>query len=298
MQMTNIIKTLLTRIKSRGLVRDTVTTTGWISAGKGIGFLVPLFIAAWFGVTAGTDAFFFAYGLVLFLSSIFAPVVESVIVPYIAETRSKNEDVGKFVGGILSISGAGLAALTCAVLVFVRPLLSALTRFDPQSLDLIWLILLHTSPLVLLQVWTSILSGALNAYKRFAVPAVSPAFRAVVNLGCIFIFKDSMGVHSIALGYVAGEVVRLGVLLWAIRRMRLFRLRFSLGLSPDLKGFAKVASYQVIGMSLLGLNPFIDRIMASWLGEGSVTVLYYADRLYMIPATLFSSGLIVTVLSH
>ncbi len=292
------MKNMLVKFRRRDLFRDTVTTSGWVLLGKGVGFLVPFFVAAWFGVTGGTDAFFFAYGLVLFLSCLFAPVMESVIVPYIIEAKAKGEDTGKLTGRILSLSSIGLIALTCAVLLSARPLLSVLTRFDSQSLDLINLLLLQISPLVLLQGWTSILSGALNAYKRFAFPAVSPAFRAIVNLGFIFIFKESLGVHAIALGYVAGEIVRLAVLLWSIRHMKLFKLSFSPGLSPEIKEFFKIASYQVIGMSLVGLNPFIDRAMASWLVEGSVSVLYYADRLYMIPAAFFSSGLIVTVLSH
>ena len=110
------LKKLWTQIRSRALVWDTITTTGWSTVGKGMGFLVPFFVAAWFGVTAETDAFFFAYGLILFFSMTFAPVVESIIVPYIAEARSNNEDVGKFVGRILGISGIGLLALVGIVL--------------------------------------------------------------------------------------------------------------------------------------------------------------------------------------
>lgn len=92
---------------SRPLVRDTVTTTFFSTIGKAVGFLVPFFIAAWFGVTGETDAFFFAYGLILFFSMIFAPTVEGVIVPYIAEAKSQSKDVGKFVGRILGVSGLG-----------------------------------------------------------------------------------------------------------------------------------------------------------------------------------------------
>jgi putative peptidoglycan lipid II flippase len=46
------------------------------------------------------------------------------------------------------------------------------------------------------------------------------------------------------------------------------------------------------------ISPIVDRAMASWLDEGSVTVLYYADRLYRIPFMFFTSGLLVVLLSH
>ncbi|MEJ2184152.1 MAG: lipid II flippase MurJ [Nitrospirota bacterium] len=51
-------------------------------------------------------------------------------------------------------------------------------------------------------------------------------------------------------------------------------------------------------MAVIGINPIVDKAMASWLGKGSVSVLHYADRLYMIPVTFVSTGLMVTLLSH
>jgi len=292
------IRKFLTWIRSRALVWDTITTTCWSTVGKGVGFLVPFFIAAWFGVTAETDAFFFAYGLILFFSMIFAPVVESVIVPYIAQARSKNEDVGKFVGRILGASGIGLLILTGIVLLVIRPVLFVITRFNSQELDLVYWILIETAPLIILLVWTSILAGTLNAYKNFVFPAITPMFRAVFNIGFIFIFKDALGVHAIALGYVVGEIIRLAVLVGVIKRLKLFKLGLSFSLNPNLKEFLKTASYQAIGMVAVGLNPIIDKIMASWLGSGSVSVLYYADRLFMIPITFLCVGLFPVALSH
>jgi putative peptidoglycan lipid II flippase len=285
-------------IRSRPLLWDTVTTTLFSTVGKSVGFLIPFFIAAWFGVSSETDAFFFAYGLILFLSGMFAQVVESVIVPYIAEARANNEDIGKFVGNILGVTGIGLLAFAGAVLLVIKPVLSVITRFDPQALDLIYWLLFETTPLIILLVWTSVLAGTLNAYKKFAFPAISPAFRAIVNLSIIFSFKSIFGIHAIALGYVAGEVVRLIILAGVIKRLNLFKLGLSFQVDPKLREFLKTASYQTMGMVAVGLNPIVDKTMASWLGKGSVSVLHYADRLYMIPITFMTTGLMVTLLSH
>ena len=236
--------------------------------------------------------------MILFLAGIFAPVVESVIVPYIAEARAKKEDVGDFAGRVLCISILGLTALAFLFLLIIKPVLSLITRFDPQTLDLVYLLLMETAPLMILLVLTSILAGTLNAYKKFTFPALSPAFRAVVNLAIIFALKDVAGVHAIAWGYVIGEAFRFLVLLLVIHRIRLFSLRLSLGFNCKIKEFAKTASYQIGGMIAVGLNPVVDKTMASWLEKGSVSVLHYADRLYMIPLTFISSGLMVTLLSH
>ncbi len=284
--------------RSRVLIWDTITTTGWSSLGKAVGFLIPFFIAAWFGITSETDAFFFAYGLILFLSGVFAPVVETVIVPYIAEARANSEDVGRFVGRVLGISGVSLLVLIGITLLVIKPILSIITLFDLKNLNLVYHLLIETAPLIIFLVWTSVLAGALNAYKRFAIPAISPAFRAIVNLSIIFIFKGIFGIHAIALGYVVGEVVRLIILLTAIKQLNLFKLYLSFDLRPELREFLKDTSYQTIGMVAIGLNPIVDKTMASWLGGGSVSVLHYADRLYMIPIAFMTSGLMVTLLSH
>lgn len=289
---------LWTNLHNRPLVRDTITTTIWSTIGKGAGFLIPFFIAAWFGITAETDAFFFAYGLIIFLATIFSPVVESIIVPFIAEAKSKGEDVGVFVGRILGISAIGLLVILFIFLVISKLALSALTRFSPEGLNLVYSVLIETSPLVILIVWTSILAGALNAYKVFSIPALSPAFRAVVTLGFIFLFARKIGVHSIAWGYVAGEIFRLLLLFGMLRKLNIFRIKLSIGWESKIAEFFKISSYQIIGMSLLAFTPIINKTMASWLGSGNVSLLEYADRLYIIPITFLSSGLMVALLSH
>jgi putative peptidoglycan lipid II flippase len=286
------------KLRQRPLIWDTITTTAWSTAGKAVGFMVPFFVAAWFGISRGTDAFFFVYGIILFLAGLFAPVVETVIVPYISEERKAGRDGGDFIGRVLSFGGIGLLALLAVILLIIRPIISAVTRFDSATLDLVHILLLETAPLVILLFWTSVLNGALNSYKKFAFPAVSPAFRAVIALTVILVLKDRIGVQSIALGYVAGELVRMLILLAVIRRIRLFRLRLSLRNDRELRSFLRTASYQTLGMIAIWMNPVVDKTMASWLGEGSVSVLHYADRLYIIPIAFICTGLMATTLSH
>ena len=286
------------QVHPRPFIRDTITVTFLSTIGKGVGFLIPFFIAAWFGVTSQTDAFFLAYGLILFLSGIFAPVVESIIVPYIAEARAKNEDAGCFVGQVLGVSGVGLLILAGLFLLVIRPFLSVVTPFDPSSLNLVYLLLVETAPLVILLVWTSVLTGTLNAHKKFALPALSPAFRAVINLAIIFSLQDTLGVHAIAWGYVIGEFFRLLILLSFVHKFHLFSISFSLKLSVKLRELLRTASYQALGMVIMGSNLIVDKMMASWLSPGSVSILQYADRLYIIPVTFLSGGFMVTLLSY
>lgn len=292
------VNDLLKGIKEKPVIRDIITTSFWSTIGKGAGFIVPFFIATWFGVSSETDAFFFAYGLILFFSGFFAPVIESIIVPFIAEKKDRGEDIGKFIGKILGVSGVWLTVLGGLSLFPIKFILGLTTQFNQHEIDLVFKLLIETIPLIILLVWTSTLTGALNAFKVFTFPAIAPALRAVINICFIFLFKDALGIHSIAFGYVVGEIFRFVLLSSAIRKLNLFLIQFSFNTDKVFGDFFKTASYQIIGMIAVGLSPVVDRTMASWLGKGSISLLEYANRLYTAPVIFFQSGLLVVLLSH
>ncbi len=294
----NIVTSIIGAFKPKSLARDMITTTSYSIIGKGIGFLVPFFIATWYGVSAQTDGFFFTYGIILFLAGIVAPVIENVIVPYIAEFSSQNKSVNHFIGSLLVISTIILCLFFIPFAFLVKPGLAFVTRFDIANRHLVYVLLLETFPLVIFLTWTSILSGTLNAYKQFGIPAISPAIRAIVNLAIIFILKDVWGVHAIAIGYVLGELFRIIFLLIVIYRSKLFFPVLNFNFDQKIREFIHTASYQTFGMIAAGLMSVIDKTMASWLSTGSVSILEYANRLYDIPLSFMYTGFIVILLSH
>lgn len=297
MNKTDFIE-LYKKIKSYTIVKDSITTTLWNTFGKAFGFFIPFFIAAWFGVTRQTDAFFFAYGIIIFLSTIFSPVVESIIVPYIAEARSQSKNVGHFIGKVFGLSGIGIVIVSAILLVCIKPILKIITRFNPQAMDMVFRLIIEIIPLLLFLVWSSTLSGAINAYKKFTLPAMAPAFRAIINITIIFALKDKLGVHAVALGYIGGEFIRMIILFSYIYTKKIFSFKISFRIDPKIREFFKTSTFQIFAMAAVGTNPFIDKIMATWLGPGSVTLLEYADRLIYVPMTFFYSGFVVVILSY
>ncbi len=295
-------RALLERLTRSPLLRDAAATTMWNAVGKAVGFLIPVAIAAWYGVSAGTDAFFFSYGALVFLTVIFSVVAQAAIVPFVSEIRTGGrERTEPFVAEVFFSATLVVVVALAALLLVLKPLLPLVTNFQGEGLRLTYVLLLETAPLVVLVTWTSVVTGVMDAYKRFALPAVSPAFRGVVAIAFIFAFRGKLGLHAVPAGYVAGEAVRVVVLGWCALRM--LPLRFAAAdlkprLSPRLRSFLRVAARQNLGHLALALNPVVDRIMASWLPAGAVSVLYYADRLYLIPMSLVLSGVLAVVRSH
>ena len=95
-----------------------------------------------------------------------------------------------------------------------------------------------------------------------------------------------------------GEVLRLAILLGVLYKLRLIRFKFSFSFDPRLREFLKTASFLVIGMVAMGLNPIVDKAMASWLEKGSVSILEYAYRLYFIPITVLATATFTVILSY
>lgn len=287
----------LVPLLERARLTDTLSTTGFTLVGKSAGFLVPFFIASWFGVSAGTDAFFFVFGAVLAVAGVFGPVLE-VAVPFVAELRAQGEDLGRFVSRLLATATIALVVVFVVFLLIFVPILPLITRFGRGGVALVIRLLLETSPLVLLLLWSSVLSGYLNAHKAFAVPAVAPGVRAAVNIGCILLFKGTLGVHALPLGYIAGEATRLFVLGLTVWRRAPFRFRPALRIDARLADLYRTSIYPVAAMVWTLMNPLVDNAMASWLAPGSVTVLRYAENLYMIPFSLFTGGVVTVLLAH
>jgi len=288
----------LAQFRSNHVAKHVLTTTFYAAIGKGVGFLVPFFIAAWFGVSSETDAFFFAYGLILLLTIIFSSVVESVIVPYLAEARAAGNDVGSFVGNVLASGGIAMGLIAAFFLLVSKPVLGVVSNFSANDLQLIQLILLQASPLVVLLVWTSVISGTFYTLKLFRIPALSPAFRALITLVSILLLKDKYGIHAVASGYVIAEICHLGLLAYLLRQFTPIRLDFSFKGAGEVRKFIKTSSYMIFGMSIMAFSPIINKTMASWLGPANVSILEYADRLYQIPLSLISLGLLPVLLSH
>ncbi len=286
--------------RPQSLLRDTIFTTLWSGLGKASGLLVPFFIAAWFGSTLVTDAFFFSFVWISCFSVVFSVAIEGVIVPYVAQIRSDGGNVGGFVGRLMLWGNLGLFLIAGGFFTLLCLLLPFITSF-PQSADgtsqlgLVRALLFEIAPLAILIVNSSILVGLLNAYRRFALPAVSPSIRALLAISFILIFRQPLGIHAVPIGYLLGESARFFVLLRDVRHLG---LSFAGGDSSRLKEFFSVAGQQMVGMVAIALIPTVDKTMASWLITGSISNLFYAERFYQIPVILLSGGMLVTLLSH
>ena len=292
-----LISRALNFLWSRPILKDTITTTAFTVIGRSVGFLIPFFIAAWYGIGSETDAFFFAYGAIFFLTQIFSNVVSSVIVPFVAEARAVKEDLGKIIGSLLVASFLGILGISVIFALSGYYLFRLITGFDPTQLQLVYWLSLETLPIILLVVTGNLIGGVLNAHSYFATPLLTLGLRSIVTLIFILVFRNSLGIHALPFGYIVGELVRTIYLYNSVTRLDGVVVKFLMPNRASLD-FIKTASIQMIGLAVDCLNPIMNRIMASWLAVGSVSLLEYAHKLFFIPLNLFGEGLFIVLLSY
>jgi len=292
-------KSLVLRVKASSIIRDTLNTTSLGILGKGAGLLVPFFIAAWFGVSESTDVFFFVMAIFVLFSGIFAWSAEATIVSFVAKLQNEGpKNVGLFLGKLIPILESGIIFILLIVIASSKPLFSLITNFSKDSINLLCVLLLEISPAILFVTISDIFSGVLSAYKCFLIPAFLRSLSLVIVIGVTYFLKGSLGVHSIIIGFVTGEALRLFLLWLILHRRGVGPANISLRFNGAVLEFLKTSMYLAMGMSAAGLSPIINRTMASYWGAGSISVLEYAERICFIPAGIMNSGFLIVILSY
>jgi putative peptidoglycan lipid II flippase len=136
----------------------------------------------------------------------------------------------------------------------------------------------------------ALVTGILNVRGHFFVPALSPLF---LNLAMIFSALwlgkfFAQPIYALAVGVLLGGVIQLGVQLPVLIRYGIrLRLDFGFHRDPAVRRVATLMLPGVAGIAIYQLNVVVTRLLASFLPQGSVSYLYYGQRLFEFPQGLF-----------
>ena len=275
-------------------------------ASRVFGFVRDVVIAQAFGASAGADAFFVAFRIPNFLRRLFAEgAFAQAFVPVLSAYRT-NRDVGEVRDLAAHVSGALIGVLTVVTVagVLAAPALIAVFApgflADPAKYALAVEMVRITFPYVFFISLVAFAGGILNTYGRFAVPACTPVLLNLCLIGAALWLAPVLDIPVVALawGVLAAGIVQL-----------VFQFPFLAALGmlvrPRLRraheGVARVIALilpAVFGVSVSQINLLVDTMIASFLVTGSVSWLYFSDRMVEFPLGVFGIALATVILPH
>lgn len=290
--------------KSGGLLRSSGVVSIMTMLSRVLGLVRDVVVANFFGATAGADAFFVAFKIPNFFRRLFAEgAFSQAFVPVFSEYRAQrtSAEVRSLAGAVAGVLGLVLLIVT-ALAVLGAPWLTALFApgfiDEPTKYTLASEMLAITFPYLMLISLTAYAGSMLNSFGYFGVPAFTPVLLNVVLIASALYLTPlfSEPVLGLAWGVLLAGMVQL-----------FFQLPFliKMGLLPRPRvdyrheGVRRIGTLMLpalFGVSVSQINLLLDTVLASFLETGSISWLYYSDRLAELPLGVFGIAIATVIL--
>lgn len=281
------------------LLKALATVSGMTLLSRILGFVRDFVIARTFGAGMMTDAFFVAFKLPNLLRRLFAEgAFSQAFVPILGEYKNRRggTEARQLVDNVatllflilLIVTTIGMAA--APILVYMSaPGFAADTDKFALTIELTRI----TFPYILFMSLIALSGGVLNTWSRFAVPAFTPVLLNLSFIGMALFVAPRLDRPVIALGWAVflGGALQLAFQIPSLRRIRMLP-RFSFNWKDaGVRRILRLMAPAVIGVSVAQISLLINTVIASFLSTGSISWLYYADRLMEFPSGMLGAAL-------
>ncbi|MEO5366492.1 MAG: murein biosynthesis integral membrane protein MurJ [Magnetococcus sp. WYHC-3] len=288
-----------------GLVRAVGIISFFTMGSRVLGFVRDIVIARMLGAGLGADAFFVALKLPNFLRRLFAEgAFSSAFVPVFSDSlhakehQNEPQEVARTVFTVLLVVLMAVVAVAQLLMPLLISLIAPGFLDEPDKFNLTVDLTRITFFYILFISLTALAGGILNSLGRFAVPAATPMLLNLsLIVGALWISphleRPTMG---LALGVFIGGAAQL-LLQWPalVQAGMVPGWRWN-PKHPAVKRILLLMGPAILGVSVAQVNLLFDLFLASWLPEGSISYLYYADRLVEFPLGLIGIAMGTAIL--
>ncbi|HEY0720953.1 MAG TPA: murein biosynthesis integral membrane protein MurJ [Gammaproteobacteria bacterium] len=289
---------------SKRLLKSTAVVSAMTMVSRILGFVRDLVFANVFGAGAATDAFFVAFKIPNFLRRLFAEgAFSQAFVPVLSEykTQRPHHEVKALVADVAGTLG-GVLLMVTVVAMLAAPLLVLLFAPGFRGMEgkfaLTSEMLRITFPYLFFISLTAFAGGILNSYGKFALPALTPVWLNLILIAASLwlspYFEEP--VMALAWGVFLAGLVQLLFQFPALMRLKLFGLPRGAWRHEGVRRILNLMLPAIFGSSVAQINLLLDTIIASFLVSGSVSWLYYSDRLVEFPLGVFGIALATVIL--
>lgn len=271
-----------------------------------LGFIRDMVGAHYFGASSSYDAFIVASKIPNFLRRLFAEgAFSQAFVPLISSYKATRslEDLQQLLNRVCGCLSVVLLIVTLIGMlcspVFIWMFAPGFSQGPADGrFELAAHLLKITFPYLFFISLTAFAGGILNSFGRFAVPAFTPVFLNLSMIGCSILLAPRLEnpVSALAVGILIGGVVQLAFQFPFLKAMGYWPKPRIVWHDPGVKRLLLLMSPALLGVSVNQLNLMLSSIFASFLAPGSVSWLYYAERLMEFPLGGFGVALGTVVL--
>lgn len=296
-----------TKAPSPGLFRSSLTVGMMTMLSRVLGLVRDVVIAHYIGASSAADAFFVAFKIPNFMRRLFAEgAFSQAFVPVLSEYRSLRsiEEVrqlldrvaGALAGTLLLVTGLAVVGAPVIATVFAPGWFWS----EPDKYQLTSEMIRITFPYLLFISLTGFAGAILNSYGRFAVPAFTPVFLNVVMIAAAVIASPYFNEPAFALawGVLVAGVIQFVFQLPFLRQLRLTPKPRWDTQHDGVKRVLLLMGPAIFGVSVSQVNLLLDTVLASFLPTGSVSWLYYSDRLVELPLGVFAVAISTVILPN
>ena len=291
---------------AKGLLHSSALVGGATMVSRVLGLVRDVVLANLVGATSNADAFFVAFKIPNFLRRLFAEgAFAQAFIPVLTETREQGglKAVRALVDRVTGVLGGVLLALTTGT-ILAAPLVALVFApgfaSDANKLSLTADLIRITFPYLFLISMTGFAGGILNAYGRFGVPAFTPVLLNLSLIAAALFLAPALEepVYALAVGVMVAGLLQM-----------LFQIPSLYGLDlvprprwdtqhPGVRRILTLMIPALFGVSVSQINLLLDTVLASLLPAGSVSWLYYSDRLTELPLGIFAIAVATVILPN
>jgi putative peptidoglycan lipid II flippase len=287
-----------------GLFRSIATFSSLTLVSRVLGLVRDIAVGAAFGSGAATDAFFVAFKIPNFMRRLFAEgAFSQAFVPVVSEYREARppEQVRRLIADTAGALGLVLLLVTALGVAFAPWVVRAFAPGfidDPAKFELAVTMLRWTFSYLLFISLAACAGGVLNTYGAFGPPAFAPVLLNLVLIaaalwGSRYVERP---IVALAIGVFIAGILQLLLQLPYLARLRMLAWPRVSWTDPGVRRILRLMGPAVFGSSVAQINLLVDTVLASFLITGSVSWLYFSDRLVEFPLGVFGVALGTVIL--
>ena len=263
---------------------------------SGSGYLREAALAARFGLSTTMDAYFAAVFIpTMVYMVLIAGMLSPVFIPILLQDADDRS--GRLSETFSVVTNLVLLFLTaivgCAVITASKWLSPLFPGFSPATTEVTLRLIYIIFPAILFVALAGILTAALNAFHKFALPAIAPALSSATVVIAALFARGNRAIYLVGIATAVGFLLQLLLLIPAIVSLGI-RYRPILSLRhPAIGKFLRLGGPLLLYLVIANVSLLFERNLASRLSAGAVSTVTYATRLFTVPSNFLAAPLAI-----